>query len=246
MRGPRDGGRDLRPSARAPLALQAGAADRVLRTAEDHIGQDPPGRAAHARKRARRTRRKGGSGVQDRGFSGRVRASGPACRAGPQAKRRRAAHIAVSEPWPLASSWLRMCPWRHISNARDRSRRPRCRRRSCRRRRRSRSCRRARRHSTCRRPAGPGPDPPWRRWRGPRRASGKRGGGDRGSGVHEEILRVNNSLGSGAAAASPFGGACRPCSSTSPLQTEVTGVRDHEFVNRHVRTGRVCLKRAPH
>ena len=109
---PRDGRCDLRPPARAPVALQAGAADRVLRAAEDDIGKDPPGRTADARKRARRPRRAGGSGVQDRGFSGGVRAScarlaraenGPAREgAGPESQGRGPGpHIAVSEPWPL-------------------------------------------------------------------------------------------------------------------------------------------------
>ena len=46
--------------ARAPLALQARAAHRILRAAEDRVGQNPPGRTARARKRARRTRRAGG------------------------------------------------------------------------------------------------------------------------------------------------------------------------------------------
>ena len=44
--GSRDGGGDLQAHARPPLVLQACASARVLRTAQDRVGQDPAGRIA--------------------------------------------------------------------------------------------------------------------------------------------------------------------------------------------------------
>ncbi len=74
----RNGGGDLQAHARTPLRLQARAPARILRTAQNRVGQDPAGRTSPAGKRARRARRTGGSGIQDRGFSGRMNESGPA------------------------------------------------------------------------------------------------------------------------------------------------------------------------
>ena len=74
--GPRDGGGDLQAHARPPLGLQARAPDRILRAAEDDIGQDPAGRTAPARSEARATGGTSGGGIQDRGFSGGVAAEG--------------------------------------------------------------------------------------------------------------------------------------------------------------------------
>ena len=60
---------------RAALALQARAAHRVRRAAEDRVGQDPPRRTARPRDRARRTRGAGGSASSGSRISRRGRTS---------------------------------------------------------------------------------------------------------------------------------------------------------------------------